>query len=127
VGFEIVTVEEKRSACTADPGEFELADPPDTITPSARVVVGAMHAVPDGPLQRVVPLAVSKIPADAANGQSRGAVDRATAAKNFFVILSPHGEQLQTCDYLSKTRARRDYPLLINEIENPRVATEAEL
>jgi hypothetical protein len=45
-----------------------------------------MHVVPGGPEQMVVPLAVNNIPADAANGQSRGAADRATAVKSFFVI-----------------------------------------
>lgn len=117
VGFVIVTVEEKRSACAGVPGEFEFADPPCITTPSARVVEAATHGVPDAPEQMVVPLAVNNIPADAANGQSRGAVDKTAAAKNFFVILAPPGEKLQTCDYLSKTRARRSYTFRINAIE----------
>jgi hypothetical protein len=127
VGFEIVTVEEKRSACAGVPGEFEFADPPCISTPSARVVEAATHGVPDAEEQMVVPLAVSNIPADAANGQSRGAVDKTAAAKNFFVILALPGEKLQTCDYLSKARARRGYTFLINAIENPLMSTEAEL
>jgi hypothetical protein len=53
-----------------------------------------MHVIPDGPIQMTVPLAVNNIPADAANGQSKGAVDRATAAKNFFVIVAPPGESI---------------------------------
>ena len=98
VGFEIVTVEEKRSACAGVPGEFEFADPPCITTPSTRVVEAATHGVPDAAEQMVVPLAVNNTPADAANGQSSGAVDKTAAAKNVLVILAPFGKKLQTCD-----------------------------
>jgi hypothetical protein len=81
------------------------------------VVEAATHGIPDAPEQMVVPLAVNNIPADAANGQSSGAVDKTAAAKNVLVILAPSGKKLQACDYLSKTRARRYYTFLINAIE----------
>ena len=90
VGFEIVTVEEKRSACAGVPGEFEFADPPCITTPSARVVEAATHGVPDAEEQMVVPLAVNNTPADAANGQTSGAAAKAATVRNvLFMMVNP--------------------------------------
>src|SRR5271166_6508598 len=100
VGFVIVTVEEKRSACTGVPGEFEFADPPLITTPLTRVVVAAIHVVPDAPAQIIWPLAVNNIPADAANGQRSGAATTAAAVRSFLVITLTSWQKSRTCHNL---------------------------